>query len=88
MLRRHQPAGTITGFYVDPNNVFHGYPRNRDGNIATFDAPGAGTVGRLGGGQGTLPMTINAEEAITGFYTDANHVVHGFLRPAESPSDR
>jgi hypothetical protein len=82
------PAGTITGFYVDTNNVFHGYLRNRDGNITTFDAPGAGTVGSLGGGQGTQPMTINAEGAITGFYTDSKNVVHGFLRPAEPPWDQ
>lgn len=82
------PAGTITGFYVDKNNVYRGFLRTRDGNITTFDAPGAGTVGSPGGGQGTQPMTINAEGAITGYYTDANNVVHGFLRPAEPPWDR
>jgi hypothetical protein len=74
------PAGTVTGFYVDANNVYHGFLRTLEGKITTFDAPGAGTVGSLGGGQGTQPMTINAEGAITGYYTDANNVVHGFLR--------
>jgi len=81
-------AGAITGFYVDNNNVYHGFIRSRDGNFTTFDAPGAGTIGSLGGGQGTQPMTINDEGAVTGFYTDANNVVHGFLRPAEPRSDQ
>jgi len=76
------PAGTVTGFYADSNNVYHGFLRTREGEITTFDAPGAGTVGSLGGGQGTQPMTINSEGAITGYYTDANNVVHGFLRLA------
>jgi len=42
----------------------------------TFDAPGAGT----GSGQGTFPFAINPAEAITGYYTDASNVNHGFLR--------
>jgi hypothetical protein len=33
------PAGTITGFYVDTNTVYHGFLRARDGTITTFDAP-------------------------------------------------
>jgi hypothetical protein len=74
------PAGTVTGFYVDSNDVYHGFLRTRAGKITTFDAPGAGTVGSPGGGQGTQPMTINPEGAITGHYTDANNAVHGFLR--------
>jgi hypothetical protein len=70
------PAGTITGFYVDNNNVYHGFLRTRDGESVRFNAPGAGT----GAWQGTQPMTINTQGAITGYYTDANNVVHGFLR--------
>ena len=73
------PAGTITGFYVDENYVYHGYVRTLEGKITTFDAPGAGSTAAW---QGTQPMTINPEGAITGYYTDANNVVHGFLRPA------
>jgi hypothetical protein len=75
------PAGTVTGFYVDASNVYHGFLRSRDGKIVTFDAPGAGT----GAWQGTQPMTINPEGAITGYYTDADNVVHGFLRLATPP---
>ena len=70
------PAGTITGFYVDNYNVYHGFLRTRDGEIERFNAPGAGTAAW----QGTQPMTISSEGAITGSYTDANNVVHGFLR--------
>ncbi len=73
------PAGTITGFYVDNNNVYHGFLRTRQGEFERFNAPGAGT----GAWQGTQPMTISSEGTITGFYTDANNVVHGFLRLAD-----
>lgn len=73
-------AGTIAGFYVDSNNVFRGFQRTRDGSITTFHVPGAGTVGCSGGCQGTQPMDINDWGAITGYYTDKNNVVHGFLR--------
>lgn len=70
------PAGTITGFYVDNNNVYHGFLRTRDGEFVRFNAPGSGR----GAWQGTQPMTINPKGAITGYYTDKNNVVHGFLR--------
>ena len=58
------------------NNVNHGFVRAPDGTITTFDVPGAGT----GPGQGTVPETINASGAITGWDIDANDVSHGFLR--------
>jgi hypothetical protein len=44
--------------------------------IITFEVPGAGT----GSGEGTLPISINPSEAITGLTRDANEVRHGFLR--------
>ena len=78
--------GVITGGYVDANNVNHGFVRTRDGEITTFDAPGAGTF------QGTSPLGINSKGAITGYYIDANIVGHGFLRTvrpcAEDSQDR
>jgi len=70
------PAGAVTGYYLDSGDVFHGYVRANDGTFATFDAPGAGTDP----GQGTLPASNNPAETITGFYIDANDVSHGFLR--------
>jgi len=36
-----------------------------------FDAPGATS---------TVPQSINPAGAITGYYSDANFVYHGFLR--------
>jgi hypothetical protein len=37
--------GTIAGYYVDANNVYHGFVRDQRGRfITSFDAPGAGAV--------------------------------------------
>lgn len=76
------PAGTITGTYLDASNVRHDYVRTRDGTIASFDAPGAGTglfQGTLGGLYDT-GGSINPAGAIAGHYFDASNVYHGFLR--------
>src|SRR5712672_40939 len=45
---------------------------------AEFSAPGAGT----GGGQGTVPISINTSGQITGYYYDSVVVGHGFERSA------
>jgi len=73
------PAGTVTSFYADAHNVYHGFQRTRRGEIIRFNAPGAGK----GNWQGTNPTAINPEGAITGWYIDAKGVYHGFLRRAE-----
>jgi hypothetical protein len=70
------PAGTVTGFLLDQNNVWHGFLRTDNGAVKEFDAPGAGT----GAWQGTLPASITPDGTITGYYIDKNNVVHGFLR--------
>jgi hypothetical protein len=44
------PNGAILGYYLDGNDVYHGFLRARDSKITTFDAPGAGS----GAFQGTL----------------------------------
>lgn len=46
--------------------------------ITIFDAPGAAAA--AGSGFGTFPTNINDGGTITGHYTDANNVNHGFLR--------
>jgi hypothetical protein len=56
--------------------VAHGFLRDRQGAITTFDAPDAGT----GAGQGTFPLLNNASGQITGYSIDMNGVYHGFLR--------
>ena len=71
--------GTMEAPYIDANNVLHGYERDADGTITTFDVPGAGT----GSGQGTNPNCNNAAGAITGWYVDVSNVYHGFLRTAD-----
>lgn len=69
--------GEITGFYPDANNVYHGYLRNPDGRITSFDAPGADTT--PGDENGTYAYSINDAGVITGSYQDSNNVFHGFV---------
>jgi hypothetical protein len=52
--------------------------QNTGSKIISFDAPGAGTT--AGSGFGTFPESINKAGAITGHFTDANDLHHGFLR--------
>ena len=61
---------------MDGSDVNHGFVRASGGTLATFDVPGAGT----GSFQGTIPLTNNPANVITGYYIDANNVTHGFLR--------
>ena len=48
------PDGAIAGWAVDSAFVYHGFLRDKNGVITTFDAPGAGT----GAGHGTLSFAI------------------------------
>ena len=73
--------GAITGYYLDANNVFHGFLRSPQGKFTTFDSPGADT--NPGDFNGTLPNAINDAGAITGIYYDVNNVGHGFVRSPE-----
>lgn len=70
-------AGDITGVYLTPPNVAHGFVRSAaTGTITAFDAPNAGTSKN----QGTFPIRIEAAGNITGMYADSNNAYHGFLR--------
>jgi hypothetical protein len=73
--------GAITGYYLDANNVFHGFLRSPEGTFTNFEAPGADTTAN--DFNGTLPNAINDAGAITGIYYDVNNVGHGFLRSPE-----
>jgi hypothetical protein len=73
--------GAITGYFVNANNVYHGFLRSPDGKFTTFDSTGADTT--PGDGNGTFPNAINDAGAITGVYYDVNGVGHGFLRSPE-----
>src|SRR6266480_2061469 len=70
------PNGAIAGYYTDSSDVSHGFLRDKNGAITTFDVPGAGT----GAGEGTFSYAISPTGAITGFYFDGADVSHGFLR--------
>lgn len=65
------PAGAITGFYVDASSVQHGFVRAAGGKITEFDPSGSIL---------TNPNAINDTGEITGFYFDASFVGHGFVR--------
>ena len=73
--------GAITGYYIDANNVFHGFLRGPESKFTTFDAPGADT--KPGDFNGTIASSISDFGAITGYYSDANGFNHGFLRSPE-----
>lgn len=70
--------GTVIGYYVDNNNVYHGFVRCPDEKIETLDVPGAGAV--PGSGQGTVPYAINSEGAIAGEFQAEDNKYHAFLR--------
>lgn len=62
----------IAGYYIDANNLDHGFTFN-NGIYSTFDVPGAA---------GTLAMNINNPDETAGYYFDASNVYHGFVRTA------
>jgi len=53
------PAGAITGSYVDTSSLLHGFLRAPDGTSTTFD---------VAGGSDTSPTSIDHNGAITGIY--------------------
>ena len=55
--------GEIAGHYIDSGGASHGFLRDENGVITTFDAPGAGTSP----GQGTLSFGIKKNGENTGF---------------------
>jgi hypothetical protein len=75
--------GTVTGSYVDKDNVDHCFVRYRDGQIEKFDAKRAGT----GSGQGTIGDTlgINRAGTISAGYIDRYGVIHGLVTDARDP---
>lgn len=66
--------GVIAGYYIDANEVYHGFMVSASGAITTFNAPGSGTTPATG----TYPANINDNGVIVGYYSDPNDVYHGF----------
>jgi len=67
-------SGVIAGYYIDANNVHHGFERASNGAITNFDDPNAGTSA----GQGTWAFGINATGTIAGYYIDSSYALHGY----------
>lgn len=72
--------GTITGYYVDAGNVYHGFLLSPDGQFTTFDPPGADITDAY---YGSVTESMNQQGALTGYYVDEYTVFHGFLRDPE-----
>ena len=60
------PAGQVTGDYDTADHTGHGFLRETDGTIVTFDVPGAA----IGSSLGTWPRAINPTGQIAGYYDD------------------
>jgi hypothetical protein len=69
------PAEAITGSFNDGFAVKHGFLRDSDGRVTSFDVSGAGT----GFNQGTVPLGISPAGLIIGLYIDAKYRPHGFF---------
>lgn len=66
-------GATAGHFTIDGSQAWHGFLRDPDGGIVTFDAPHAGA-------RGTFVQGVNAEGAVTGFARDDTGRSYGFLR--------
>jgi probable HAF family extracellular repeat protein len=55
--------GTIAGAYLGANGVFHGFVRDRDGDVKTVDHPRSGK-------RGTAVYSLNDKVELTGAYVD------------------
>ena len=53
-------GGTTTGYAIDAEDNYHGFLRDRAGNITSFDVPGDGG--------GTLPYAVNNAGTTTGYW--------------------
>jgi hypothetical protein len=65
--------GKIAGYYFDSADVAHGFIREPNKTITTFDPPGSIS---------TVVFNIGASGEIVGTYEDSAHHVYGFLRSA------
>ena len=70
-------AGAVAGYYLDLNNVPHGFLRAGNRKFPNFDPQGFLVSAAP---QGSKALSINTAGAITGYYYDANSIIHCFLR--------
>lgn len=71
-------SGSVAGYYEDANVSFHGFLREPNGTITTFDEPDAAQGQSLG----TTPVALNDSGEIAGYYTPlaAPSSYQGFIR--------
>jgi len=66
--------GEVAGFYIDPNGLYHGFFRQTNGHISSFDVPGL---------PGSLEvLSVNISGQIAGDGEDSKLVSHGYIRNA------
>ena len=65
--------GEIVGFYVDSQNIAHGFVYTSATGSTTLDVPAAGTEN----GAGTVLVSVNSSGVITSTYLDDADVYHG-----------
>lgn len=76
-------GGDISGDYADAGGVVHGFVRTAAGIFtAPIDAPNAATNGVM---SGTVLLSINTSDQITGTFEDASGVFHGFMLTLGTP---
>ena len=66
------PLVWLRGYYTDNFVLAHGFIRNKDGVITSFDVPN--------GVYGAFAIGINGSGAVTGYYVDENGAQRGFVR--------
>jgi len=78
------PRGELVGWYLEPHGIQHGFARDPNGTITSFDAPEVNdsTAGigcpRCGG---TRTTAANAA-GVVGYFGGASGSIRGFLRKA------
>jgi hypothetical protein len=64
-------SGSITGYYLGAAYAHHGFVRDPQGKITTFN---------LNGSLETYATSINYGGTIAGYYLDTSYVYHGYVR--------
>jgi hypothetical protein len=66
----------IGGYYVDSDNVAHGFTRSASGTITPYNVTGAGTSA----GEGTTAFAMDAGGVLIGFYISSTGTYVGYER--------
>src|SRR5260221_10203704 len=72
------PAGAITGYYLDANGGYHGFIRTPKGTLTTIDAFPNATF--------TFALAINPAGTNVGFYNLTRLTPHRFILPPAGTS--